>query len=167
MQIDINQIKLAKGETYQVFLNGQQSHFVTEEVDNYSPVINLYDIDDGRLKIVIKKRLSLVFARFYDIVRWDNSIVEFRTKSIWRLHYQCQCGSDAYDIYEHNNQGHFVYRNNSQVAWWDKDAWYNKKISLWLSGRSYKMIAEDDCDIDLVISFCLIVDSFPINNDTG
>jgi hypothetical protein len=163
MEIEINREKIFRGEKYQILINGQQSHFVKEELVSHFLVISLFESNYGALRITINKILDFVLRK-YEIKRLDNSILEFRSKSMWRLHYQCQCGNDVYDICAKKGDIYLIYKNNSQVAWWDIKHWWNKEVLLWFSGKSYKIIAEDDCDIDLIISFCLIVDNFSSNN---
>jgi len=43
----------------------------------------------------------------------------------------------------------------------------DKKAVSWFAGDNYKITADNDCDIDLIISFCLIVDNFSNNDKDG
>jgi hypothetical protein len=61
----------------------------------------------------------------------------------------------------HIGRKYSVYKNELQVAWWDKEA-----VS-WFDGDNYKILADIDCDLDLIISFCLIVDNFSSNENDG
>ncbi len=158
MEIDINQKKISVGDKYQIFIDGEQTHFASRQLLQLIPQINLFKIDEGRARMIIDKRVS-AFKESYDITRWDNNLVRFRTKSIWKSHYQCQCGSDLYDIYGHRGRKYSIYKNDIQIAWWDK-----KAVS-WFAGDNYKIIADKDCDAELLISFCLIVDNFSSENN--
>lgn len=161
MEIDINQKKISIGDKYQIFTNGQQTHSATRELLQLFPEIYLFENSfSERARMRINKRISM-FKAAYDITRWDNNILEFRTKSIWKLYYQCQCGSDIYDIYGHRGRKYSIYKNNNQVAWWDK------KAVTWFAGDNYKIIADKDCDVNLIISFCLIVDNFSSEDHDG
>ena len=71
--------------------------------------------------MTIRKRFSF-FKAMYDITRWDNNVLEFRTISFWRSQYQCQVGKDMYGIYGHRGRKYSIYKNDQQVAWWDKEA---------------------------------------------
>lgn len=153
MEIDINQKKISIGDKYQIFTNGQLTYTAVRELFNLLPVVNLFRINEGRVRMTIRKRLTWFIAK-YDIVRWDNNILEFRTKSFWKLNYRCQCGNDQYDIYGHTGRKYSIYKNNIQIAYWTKEA-----VS-WFAGDNYKIVADYDCDQDLLISFCLIVDNF-------
>ena len=161
MEIDINQKKISIGDKYQIFTDGQQTHFATRGLLQLLAEINLFEkntVDKARM--TINKRFTLFKAK-YDITRLDNNILNFRTKSYWKSYYQCQCGDDTYDIFGHRGRKYSIYKNNIQVGWWDK------KAVTWFAGDNYKIIADKDCDVNLIISFCLIVDNFSRNNHDG
>ena len=160
MEIDINQKKISIGDKYQIFTDGLQTHTATRQLFKLLPEVNLFDNSGDRARMTINKRLSWLKAK-YDITRWDNNVFQFRTKSIWRLHYQCQFGPDMYDIYGHRGRKYSIYKNDTQVAWWNKNA------VAWFAGDNYKIIANKDCDVDLIISFCLIVDNFSSDDHDG
>ena len=161
MEIDINQKKISIGDKYQIFTDGQQTYSATRRLLQLLPEINLFQNNNsGRARMTINKHLSWFKAK-YDITRWDNNVLQFRTNSIWKLHYQCQFGSDTYNIYGHKGRKYSIYKNETQVAWWDK------KAVIWFAGDNYKIIADKDCDVDLIISFCLIIDNFSSNDHDG
>jgi uncharacterized protein YxjI len=153
MEIDINQKKISIGDKYQIFIDGKQTHTASRELLHLLPVVNLFDNNFGTPKMRIEKRFTWFTAQ-YDITRWDNNVLEFRTTSFWKLVYQCKCAGDIYDIYGHIGRKYSIYKNGTQIAWLDK-----KAVS-WFAGDNYKIIADKDCDIDLLISFCLIIDNF-------
>jgi uncharacterized protein YxjI len=161
MEIDINQKKISFGDKYQIYTDGRQTHSATIQLLQWLPEIDLFENDDDRIKMTINKRLSWFKAK-YDITRRGNEdVFYFRTKSFWKLHYQCQCGADKYDVYGHRGRKYSIYKNDIQVAWWDQ------KAVTFFAGDNYKIIADKDCDVDLIISFCLIVDNFSNNNRNG
>jgi len=160
MEIDINQKKISIGDKYQIFSEGRQTHSASRQLLQLLPEINLFENENGRARMTLNKRLSMFKAK-YDITRWDNSLFQFRTISIWKLHYECQFGSDKYDIYGHRGRKYSIYKNDIQVGWWDK-----KAVS-WFAGDNYKITADKDCDVDLIISFCLIIDNFASNDKDG
>ena len=160
MEIDINQKKISIGDKYQIFTNGQQTHAASRELFKLLPVINLFENGCVKARMTIKKRFSGFKAK-YDIARWDNCILEFRTISFWKLHYQCHNGSDTYDIYGHRGRKYSILKNSNQVAYWDK------KAVTWFAGDNYKIIADKDGDVDLFIAFCLIIDNFASDDREG
>jgi len=160
MEIDINQKKISIGDKYKIFIDGKPSYNASRQLFKLLPVINLFDNDGNGPKMTINKRFSWFKAK-YDITRRDNNILEFRTKSYWKNYYQCQVGADVYDIYGHRGRKYSIYKNYNQVAWWDK-----KPVS-WFAGDNYKIIADKDCDPELIISFCLTVDNFSSDDHDG
>ena len=153
MEIDINQHKISIGDKYKIFTDGQLTYTAARALFNLLPVVNLFILNEGRARMTIRKRLSWFIAK-YDIERWDNIILKFRTISFWKLSYRCQCGNDTYNVYGHTGRKYSVFKNDIQVAYWTKET-----VS-WFAGDNYKIVADNDCDKDLLISFCLIVDNF-------
>ena len=153
MEIDINQKKISIGDKYQIFIDGQQKHSASSKLFRLLPEIELYELDSDFPRMRINKRFNLITAK-YDITTHDVKVYEFRTKSFWKGHFQCICDADIYDIYVHRGLKYSVYKNDLQVAWWTKHA-----VS-WFSGDNYKIIADRNCDYNLLISFCLIIDNY-------
>jgi uncharacterized protein YxjI len=160
MEIDINQQKISIGDKYKVFIDGQQAYTASRQLLSFLPVVHLYKLDDERPRMTITKKLSLFKAK-YDITRWDNNVLEFRTRSFWKLQYECQVGPDMYMIYGHRGRKYSIYKNDTQIARWDKNA-----VS-WFAGDNYKIIADRDADVDLLISLCLIIDNFSSDSHDG
>lgn len=157
MRIDINQKKIAIGDKYKIFTDGQQTHSASSKLFSFLSVINLLDNESSRAKLTINQRWSW-FSPKYDIQLYDNNYLAFRTKSFWKLQFQCQKGKDLYDIYGHRGRKYSVYKNDKQVACWDKEA------VTWFEGDNYAIFADDDSDHELIIAFCLIIDN-QFNND--
>jgi len=160
MDIDINQAKISVGDKYKIFVDGQQTHNASRQLFRFLPVVNLYTLGDDRPRMTIAKKLSWFKAK-YDITRWDDNILLFRTISFWKPQYRCQVGADTYMLYGHKGRKYSIYKNDVQIAWWDKEA-----VS-WFAGDNYKIIADRDADIDLLISFCLIIDNFRSDDHDG
>jgi len=161
MEIDINQKKISVGDKYKIFTDGQHTHNATKDFLQLLPEINLFDNNAGLARITINKRFSWFKAKYEITTRRDNNILPFTTKSYWKLHYQCQCGTTHYDIYGHRGLKYSIYKNDIQIAWW------GKKAVTWFAGDNYKIIADKDCDIELIVSFCLIIDNFSSNDEKG
>jgi hypothetical protein len=153
MEIDINQDSVSLRDKYQIFIDKQQRHNASYKMLSLLPEIYLYEWDSELPKVTINKRLQWFAAR-YDLTKSDGKVYEFTTKSYWKGHFQCICGFDAYDIYAHRGRKYSVYKNDVQVAWWTKQA-----VS-WFDGDNYKIIADNNCDYNLIISFCLIIDNY-------
>lgn len=157
MEININQQKLSIGDKYQIFINGSQTHNAAAKLFRLFAEINLYNWDMDQPVMVIKKRFAF-FVASYDISTFDGAVIELRTISFWKAHYQCQLGADFYDIYRHRGRKCSIYKNDKQVAWWDKEA-----VS-WFNGDNYRIVADNNCNINLIIALCLAMDNY-VNND--
>ena len=160
MEININQKKISIGDKYQIFTDGKQTHSAARQLFRFLPVVNLFANSHGNARMTIRKRISFFKAK-YDITRWDNRVLEFRTVSFWKRHYKCQIDNDTYDIYGHRGRKYSIFKNKNQVAWWDK-----KAVS-WFAGDNYKITAEKDSDVEVLISFCLVVDNFSSDDHDG
>src|SRR5258705_2267715 len=160
MEIDINQKKISIGDKYRVFIEGQQTHIASTKLFRWLAEINLFETGSSQPRYAIKKKWTW-FKASYDITSWDYNLFEFRTKNIWKRHYYCQAGKDLYEIYGHRGRKYSVYKNDTQVAWWDQ------QTVTWFEGDNYKMIAEKGPDFELLISFCLVMDNHSSNSNNG
>ena len=157
MEIDINQKKISIGDKFQVFIDGLQTHHAAAKIFRVFAEINLFDMNSDFPLITIKKRFSFFRAR-YDISKRDGVHYRFITISFWKAHYQCTIGADVYDIYGHRGRKYSVYKNDCQVAWWDK------KAVTWFNGDNYKIIADKNADTAFIIAFCLTIDNYSSND---
>jgi len=152
MRIDINQKKIAIGDKYAVFIDGQHAYKASNELFRLLSVINLFKDAETTARLTISKQWFF-FKPKYTISLQNQGVVEFRADSWWEMHYRCHCSPDMYDIYGHRGRKFSVYRNNRQVAWWEKNA-----VS-WFEGDNYVITADNDCHVELIIAFCLIIDN--------
>jgi uncharacterized protein YxjI len=157
MEIDINQKKISIGDKYQIFIDGQQTHRASAKIFRIFAEINLFDMSSDFPEMTIKRRFAFFKAKF-DITRKNDTVIELRTISFWKSHFQCVSGADMYDIYGHRGRKYSVYKNDRQVAWWDKQA-----VS-WFNGDNYRIVSDKDCDKNLIISFCLAIDNYASND---
>lgn len=65
----------------------------------------------------------------------------------------------TFDIYGHRGRKYSVYKNDKQVAWW------NKQSVTWFEGDNYKIIADYNSDYELIMAFCLIIDNHSRNDN--
>lgn len=152
MRIDINQKKIAIGDKYQIFIEGQPAYRASNELFRLLAVINLYKDEDSKARLTIHKEWFFWKPK-YTIHLHDNQTVGFRADSWWKMHYQCHRSPNIYHIYGHRGRKFSIYKDHTQVAWWEK-----KAVS-WFDGDNYIITADQDCDIELIIAFCLIIDN--------
>ena len=159
MEIDINQKKITIGDKYSIYVNGEESYHASTELISLMSKIYLFNNQENSAKVVMNKRWGWLGAK-YDI-KYGSNTLNFRTQSFWKLHYQCQLGEYLYDIYGHKGRKYSVYENDRQIAWWDKE------MITWFEGDNYHIVLDDDCEFELVISFCLILDDYSSSNSDG
>lgn len=152
MIIDINQKKIAFGDKYKIFINGEEQYFASTELISLQPKIHLFGLKQPKARLTMTKKWNW-FSVKYSIRLWDNSEIQFKTISFWKSHYQCCFVEDVYDIYGHRGLKHSIYKNNVQVAWWDKE------MVSWFEGDNYKIVADEDSLDELIIGFCLMIDN--------
>jgi len=157
MEIVIHQKKIAIGDKYHIFTNQQFSHTASRQLFQLLAEILLFNKQQSTPILKINKRFYWFKAK-YDIRVQDGAVLLFRTKSRWKRHYQCQTGTDHYDIYGHLGRKYSVYKNDIQIAWWKKGA------ITWFEGDNYVIAADDDSDRHLLIAFCLIIDNMQGNH---
>jgi uncharacterized protein YxjI len=160
MRIDINQNKISIGDKYKIFINERQEYYATSELFNILAVINLFKSEYEAARLRIEKQWSFLKPK-YNIVVNDHNPLEFRAKSFWYLRYQCQSGRDLYEIYGHRGRKYSVYKNDIQVAWWEK------KAVTWFGGDNYTIFADSDSEYELIMAFCLIIDNYSSNDNEG
>jgi len=162
MEIVINQKMFSIVDKYQIFIDGRQTHTASTKFFCIPSKTNLFEVGCDVPKYVIKKKWD--FTVSFELIKWDNNVFKFRTmeKEYWKkLHFYCQVGQDIYEVFGHRGRKFSVYKNDTQIAWWDKNA------VVLFNGDIYKIIADKDCDHELIISFCLIIDKTFSNNKSG
>lgn len=164
MEINISQNKISVSDKYQIYIEGQKKYFASAKLFRLLSEINLFNYTENKTEnnavFIIKKKWNW-FKTTYDLRRFDNNVFEFTTKNMWKRHYNCIVGQDNYEIFGHNGRKYSIYKNDKQVAWWDKES-----VS-WFNGDNYKIIADNDCDYCIIISFCLVIDNSASNDNDG
>ena len=160
MEIDINQKKISIGDKYKIFIDGQEQYKAARKLFRLLAVVELYIGDNDTPRMTIRKRWGWFRAK-YDIVRADNVVLPFRTKSFWKDYYQCVVGVDTYELYGHRGRKFSIYKNGKQIAWWEQRA------VAWFAGDNYKITADNDADAELLISLCLIIDNYSSDKHDG
>jgi hypothetical protein len=152
MQIKIKQKKIRIGYRYEIYMERKETHFTSTETFRGLSEIELFKNGSDGPRYVIRENRAL-FKTSYDLTRWDNSILEFRTKSAWKGHYFCSDGQDYYEIFSHRGWKCSVFRNDNQIAYWDGNT------DPLVSGDKYIIFADSDADFELLMAFCLVLDN--------
>jgi hypothetical protein len=152
MQIDINQHKVALGAKYSIFMEGQPTHFASQQLLQVRRRVHLFASQDNTRPRWSLQQQPTWFSLRYQLTRWDRQVLDFRTESWWKSHYRCRYGADVYDIYGHRGTTHSVYKNDRQLAWWQQ-----ARVT-WFEGDTYSIQADEGSDAELLIAFCLLLD---------
>ena len=160
MRIDINQKRISIGDKYQIFIDQQEAYSASSELFKLLSVIDLFKKGYETPNLTIKKQWAW-FKPSYEIKLYNGGNFEFAAESLWKMHYLCPCNSDVYHIYGHRGRKYSVYKNDMQVAYWEKQS------VTWFEGDNYKILANNDCNVELIIAFCLIIDNYKSKKHKG
>jgi hypothetical protein len=153
MKIDINQHKIAIGDKYNIYVDNELSYKARTKLFRFflSEII-LSDVQDRQIA-TIERKFNWLKTK-YIISGLDKFDWTFKTKKIWKMHYQCHVGDDTYDIYGHKGRKVSIFKNDQQIGWFDKSA------VAWFEGDNYQLLANDNCNPALLTCFVLIWDNF-------
>jgi len=157
MRIDINQKKIAFGNKFTIVKNGKTILRAASKLFRILSVTEIFQPYSDLPLVSIRRKLAFVKAK-YDIEIMNQPIYYFRTVSYWKNHHQCKAGSTVYDVYGHRGRKYSIYKNDEQVAYFEKEA------VTFFEGDNYKLIAEEDANHILLVSIVLTVDNYRSNN---
>jgi len=150
MHIDIKQQKISLADKFEISTDDNPTHHASSELFRLLPVFNLYKKGISDAWLTVSKQWTIFLSR-YDIKTYAGDVLQFRSTSFWKPCYQCQAGADLYEVFGHMGRKHSVFKNGKQVAWWDKNA-----VSVF-NGNEYSITADFDCNVELIIAFCIII----------
>ncbi len=151
MHIEIKQHEISLGAKYDIFIGGGLAYTAASQFFTLFREIRLFRGNSDNFALSITKYWSALYIK-YGISRDTGETTEFGTVSYIKSHFRCKSGVDMYDIYGNTGRKHSIYKNNVQVAAWQKAA------MTFMAGDTYSMLADNDADIELLIAFCLIMD---------
>lgn len=155
MEITIKQKKVALTPTYTIENNGNIIYTAKAKILKLMAQVDVFGPEGDVTPVATIYRRFAWFKARYDIAVPDAVLpLEFTTIAIFRRHYRCISGNDVYDIYGNKRRKFSIYKNDEQIAWWDK-----KAISV-MAGDQYTITANDNCDKLLLTTFCLAMDNF-------
>ena len=156
MKINIKQQKISFGSQYNIFLEKNEKYYA--ETDMFSrKIIHLYLKENLNERINIYKSFYF-FTPDYKIELSDGNRIKFKTMSIWRTHFQCILENDIYELFSHRDRKLSIYKNGIQIGLCKKEA-----VSI-LAGDNYNLILDFNADVELLISFILILDNMNSRN---
>jgi len=157
MEIAVDKKKFTFTDSYVISNGDKVIYTASQEALSLMPAINLFRDVKERPIMIIRKNLTM-YEYSYDITRWDNNVVEFRPGEGGHV---CYSEGDKYNLFMNKGRKYSIYKNDIQVAWWDKN-----KTS-YFGANHYLITTDADAQIELIISFCLIVDNFSKDKGGG
>lgn len=159
MKIAIKQSFFSFGDNYSISIGGEQKYTASSPFFYWPKQINLYAEPGQALKLRLQKNWGFS-ATSFDLTKDAGDVFKFRSKNFWKPDYSCQSETVSYEIYGHVGYSYSVFRNDIQVAWWEK----NNIID---GGDTYTIEADSDCDYELIIGFCIIIDAAHSNSSSA
>jgi hypothetical protein len=152
MNIKIIKNAISIRDKYDIYTDKFQTHFASGNFfDSWR--ITLFEYDTKTIKLAIRSHGPYQSPRYYLMFPGTN-ISKVINLDETGLHRQCNHGPDVYDIYANEGRKYSIYKNNIQIAW------YEYEMVTLFKGRIYTLIADNDCNADLMIAFCLITDNY-------
>lgn len=158
MEIDINRAAISFGDKYKVYVEGEQMYSAANELFRFLSKVNIYELGNDTAIITLDQKWAF-FKPVYTITMPNNDKIDFITVSIRKLQYQVKYGKDVYDIYGHTGRKYSVFKNDTQIAYWEANA------VNWFNGENVKIIADRNCDKGLLIALCLTLDDYQNKNN--
>lgn len=156
VKINIRQHKISIGSQYEILVEQNEKYYA--ETDLFSrKIIHLYLKKDLIERIAIFKSFYF-FTPDYKIELPNGNRIKFQTLSHWRTHFKCVLENDIYEVYRHRKRKISIYKNGLQIGASEKNT-----VTIF-AGDNYELILDRDTEVELVISFLLILDNMTSKN---
>lgn len=153
MRIDIHQKKIALTAKYEIVKERITILRASAKLFRLFSEIHIFRPDDEHTITVINRIFSFFTAK-YSLEMSNGSEALFYTVSFWKNHFRCEYRGKTYDVYGHRGRKFSIFKSGKQTAYFEKEA-----VS-YFAGDNYKLLADDDADTTLLISFVLIIDNY-------
>jgi hypothetical protein len=132
-------------------VNGEEQYYTMGKDQIFKQILSLYSKTDKRL--VLTSQFTAIPFRV-KIIFEGGQEVRVKPKDAQALVYTCQYGKDMYEIYQHKDRKHSVYKNERMMAYFDKSEFAQH------GNDSYYLLADDGSDIELLLGFTLALHFF-------
>jgi len=157
MNIEVRQQKLAVGDRYEVFIDGDLKYYVISSLFKiFFSELQIFDLSENRVALIEQK--FDWFKLKYKVNIYYLSAFEINTKRIFAMEYEAKISNDTYLITRHAGLKISVFKNGTQIAR------ASKNYFTWFEGDIYNMEAENNADPLILISFIITIDNFFYNN---
>lgn len=158
MNIEVRQQKLAIGDKYEIFIDGNLKYKVKSTLFKlFLSELQILDLSDNRVGVInqgfnwFKLKYSVNFNHLLAF--------EINTKRMFAMEYEAKVSNDTYLISRHAGLKISVFKNGTQIASASKNHF------TWFEGDIFTMESENHVDPFIMISFILCIDNFYYNDN--
>jgi hypothetical protein len=152
MIITIKRSDIIFGADHVIAMNGHDIFKTTRTLSSMLQETSIFDCNSNELILSATKRFTL-FSTCFDLHFSEGSTASFDLKSFWKEQYQCITTFGQFDIYVNDGRRSSIFRNNVQVAYWEAPVFESGH------DEKYKIVANDEENIALLVLFCLLLDN--------
>jgi hypothetical protein len=129
-------------------INGQEKYISIGNNGLFIQKIALQRSSDS--KMILEAYFRILPPKF-KVIMADGNEFHFKMENMQALKYLCEKNGTLYEIYQHKDRKHSIFRNDTQVAYFDK-AEFAK-----FGADKYTLIADEHSDIELFLGFIMIL----------
>ncbi len=137
-----------KSNCASIAINQQETYKTIENNGFLVQKIELQRLADN--KPILQAYCRMLPPKFKIIMK-DGMEFPFKMDGVQALKYSCDKNGILYEVYQHKDRKHSIFKNDIQIAYFDKDE-YAK-----FGADRYILIADEHSDIELYLGFLLIL----------
>ena len=150
MEITINKQTISLGEIYNINVNGQLTF--TASRGAFKLGIKLYNLNDQSPLVTIQPVLLTWLPQYNYIFNDDSNGIFEVIRTAFVFDAEAVIKKSNFEINEHRGRKFTIYKNGKQIAWW------KTKMVTFFVGDNATMLADDDCDLNEVLTILLTVE---------
>lgn len=154
MEIIVEQKGISLTDEYLIYIDNELQYKAISEPLKTVAKINIYEQEN---KILTIRKQNFGIRANYLIEDINNNSYWFQEINNLKLIMKCQIENDLYQIYGHNGNKYSIFKNNIQVAFWEKNSFTMGEKDV------YTIIANNNENSLLLVSFCICIDNSKSN----
>jgi len=136
-----------------IFVDGVLTYRSARIMFSFLRKLKLWKITDEDAVIRMHQK---AYSWNFKIIFPDDHILNVSSSRWWYTDFKCIVGPDLYEMIYHRNFYFSLFKNKQQVA-----AWTFIPDAADPALFDYKILADHDCDAELLIIFCLVTYNLP------
>jgi len=153
VEINIRQKKISYTDEYEISVSGKIEYIVVSEALRKTAKINFYNYPEENLILKIEKKNFGIRANYLIEELNKKQIYSFEEINNIKLIFKCQIDDDYYQLYGHNYNKYSIFKNQKQVAFWEKNNFIFGEQDF------YKITANDNENVLILSAFCICIDN--------